>query len=65
MRKKLREGMKLDVGHGSGAFSFDVIEHSPDPRATLADIMSFVADGGVALIGQTLQPADIVLQRGN
>lgn len=44
---------------------FDVIEHSPTPRRTLSDIMSFVAAGGVALIGQTLQPADVRMQRGN
>jgi len=43
---------------------FDVIEHSPTPQQTLADIMSYVAPGGLALVGQTLQPADIDYQRG-
>lgn len=51
-----------------GAFDivtcFDVIEHSPAPRDILSDIMSFVAPGGLALIGQTLQPSDIGTQRG-
>ncbi len=44
---------------------FDVIEHSPDPRRTLAEIMSYLADDGCLLVGQTLQPANIAAIRGD
>lgn len=44
---------------------FDVIEHSPDPRRTFAEIMGYLADGGCLLVGQTLQPADIATIRGD
>ena len=44
---------------------FEAIEHSPSPRQTLEEILSLVADDGMAYIGQTLHPADITSQRGN
>lgn len=44
--------------------AFDVIEHSPDPAATLADMLGYMADDGCLLVGQTLQPPDIDAIRG-
>ena len=44
---------------------FEVIEHSPTPRATLEDMQSFLADEGCILLGETLQPPDIDALRGN
>ncbi len=44
---------------------FDVIEHTTDPRHTLAEMMGYLADDGCLLVGQTLQPADIAEIRGN
>jgi hypothetical protein len=37
----------------------EVIEHSPTPVETLADMRSFLADEGVILLGEVLQPPDI------
>ena len=38
---------------------FETIEHSPDPAATIRDMLSFMAPDGCLLIGQALQPDDI------
>jgi SAM-dependent methyltransferase len=39
---------------------FEVIEHSPDPIGTVADILRFAADDGACIIvGETLQPDNI------
>jgi SAM-dependent methyltransferase len=39
---------------------FEVIEHSPDPLATLADMRRLLYDaGGCIILGETLQPANI------
>lgn len=40
--------------------SFEVVEHSPDPRATFADIDSLLSPGGIVLFSTLVQPADIV-----
>jgi hypothetical protein len=37
----------------------EVIEHSPTPVETLADMRSFLAEEGVILLSEVLQPADI------
>ena len=44
---------------------FDVIEHSPKPRDTFRDILSYVADDGCVLVGQTLHPYNIDTIRGD
>jgi hypothetical protein len=38
---------------------FEVIEHSPDPVATLLDMTSMLSDSGAILAGQTIQPHNI------
>lgn len=38
---------------------FEVIEHSPNPKATLREMRSFLREGGGILISQTLQPSNI------
>src|SRR5262249_4907915 len=42
----------------------EVIEHTTDPVATLKDMASFLRPGGVILVGTTVQPTDIDIQRG-
>lgn len=37
---------------------FEVMEHTPTPRETLADILSFVTPGGLLMFSTLLQPAD-------
>lgn len=49
-----RPGGKFDV-----ITCVEVMEHSPDPAATLADIASLLAPGGCVLLGICLQPANI------
>lgn len=44
---------------------FEVIEHSPTPRATLEDMLSFLEAEGCILLGETMQPPDIDVLRGN
>jgi SAM-dependent methyltransferase len=44
---------------------FEVMEHSPDPIATLKDMKAFLRPGGCILFGQTLQPANIAEIRAN
>jgi 2-polyprenyl-6-hydroxyphenyl methylase/3-demethylubiquinone-9 3-methyltransferase len=39
--------------------AFEVVEHSPDPHATFADIRALTADNGAFLFTTLLQPADI------
>jgi 2-polyprenyl-6-hydroxyphenyl methylase/3-demethylubiquinone-9 3-methyltransferase len=39
--------------------SFEVLEHSTDPRRTLADIGQFLADPGLVVFSTLLQPDDI------
>ena len=52
----------------SGVFDiitcFEVIEHSPDPIATLHDMMDMLSDRGAIFVGQTLQPFNIEEVRG-
>jgi 2-polyprenyl-6-hydroxyphenyl methylase/3-demethylubiquinone-9 3-methyltransferase len=43
--------------------SFEVLEHSTDPRATLRDVAQCLAPGGVILFSTLVQPADFA-QRG-
>lgn len=43
----------------------EVMEHSPQPVKTLADVQSLLADDGIVLIGQYLQPADIYRIKGS
>jgi 2-polyprenyl-6-hydroxyphenyl methylase/3-demethylubiquinone-9 3-methyltransferase len=42
---------------------FEVMEHSPQPRGTLADIASFIDDPGMLIFSTLLQPADIAAMR--
>jgi len=44
---------------------FEVIEHSPDPRATFSDLLSLLRPDGCILLSQTLQPDDILAIRGS
>ena len=44
---------------------FEVIEHSPDPRGTFADLLSLLKPDGCILLSQTLQPDDILAIRGS
>lgn len=44
---------------------FEVVEHSPDPVGTLNDMVSFLAPGGVVILGTALQPPDIGSVRTN
>jgi 2-polyprenyl-6-hydroxyphenyl methylase/3-demethylubiquinone-9 3-methyltransferase len=37
----------------------EVIEHAPSPQGILADMRSFLADGGCILLNESLQPPDI------
>jgi 2-polyprenyl-6-hydroxyphenyl methylase/3-demethylubiquinone-9 3-methyltransferase len=37
----------------------EVVEHSPDPTATIAEMASLLDNEGVILLGETLQPPDI------
>ena len=39
--------------------AFEVIEHSPTPRETLADMLSFMTRPGMALFSTALQPPDL------
>jgi 2-polyprenyl-6-hydroxyphenyl methylase/3-demethylubiquinone-9 3-methyltransferase len=39
--------------------SFEVLEHSPDPRATLNDIVSMLKTPGIVLLSTLLQPPEI------
>ncbi len=39
--------------------SFEVLEHTPTPRQTIADILSFMKDDGMLLFSTLLQPPDI------
>ncbi len=43
----------------------EVIEHSPRPLDTLADMARMLSEGGVILVGQTLQPENIEEIRGS
>jgi hypothetical protein len=43
----------------------EVIEHSPTPLETLADMHSFLADQGCIFLGEALQPPDIQTIRCN
>jgi 2-polyprenyl-6-hydroxyphenyl methylase/3-demethylubiquinone-9 3-methyltransferase len=43
---------------------FEVIEHSPKPLETLADMANLLSPSGAIVIGQTIQPADIEAIRG-
>jgi SAM-dependent methyltransferase len=45
--------------------SFDVIEHSLNPRETIKDMLSFMKNDGCLFIGQTFQPEDIDQIRGD
>ncbi len=49
-----RPGGKFDI-----ITCIEVMEHSPDPVATLGDVASLLAPGGCILLGITLQPANI------
>jgi SAM-dependent methyltransferase len=44
---------------------FEVIEHTPQPCQSLADMQSFLAPGGCIVFNQALQPPDIEQLRGN
>lgn len=44
---------------------FEVIEHTPDPIATVQDMRRFLRDDGCILFGQTVQPPDILERRGS
>jgi SAM-dependent methyltransferase len=44
---------------------FEVIEHSPDPRNALADMVSCLQPDGCILLSQTLQPDNMLSIRGN
>jgi SAM-dependent methyltransferase len=44
---------------------FEVLEHSPSPAETLADIASLLAPSGCVLFGTALQPPDIGRLRGS
>ena len=46
-------------------FCMEVLEHSPDPMAVLRDMRSLLREGGGILLGQSLQPPDIVDLRAN
>jgi len=50
----IRPEGKFDI-----VFSFEVVEHSPTPNETFADIFGFLSEGGAAIIGTNLQPPDI------
>jgi hypothetical protein len=43
---------------------FEVLEHTPDPIQAVRDMKSFLAPGGCIVFTQTLQPPDIMTQRG-
>jgi SAM-dependent methyltransferase len=43
----------------------EVLEHSPDPIGTLRDMQSLLTPDGCILLGETLQPEDIVRVRAN
>jgi SAM-dependent methyltransferase len=44
---------------------FEVLEHTPNPLLTLADIKQFLAPGGYIIFSQTIQPANITQLRAN
>ncbi|MHB8726486.1 MAG: class I SAM-dependent methyltransferase [Casimicrobiaceae bacterium] len=44
---------------------FEVLEHSPDPIATLEEMKAFLRPGGCIWFGQSLQPANIDEVRGS
>ena len=45
--------------------AFEVLEHSPFPADTVADMQGFLAGAGCIILGQTLQPSDIDRVRAN
>lgn len=44
--------------------AFEVVEHSPNPVQTFAEMRDFTAADGAVLVGQTVQPANIEEIRG-
>lgn len=44
---------------------FEVIEHSPDPAATLADMKRYLKPDGCIIFSQTVHPDDIMAIRGS
>jgi len=38
--------------------SFETLEHSPDPCATVTEMLAFLEDGGLVIISTLLQPSD-------
>jgi hypothetical protein len=55
-----RPGWRFDV-----ITCFEVIEHSTDPVATIADMQALLNPGGCIVLSQALQPSDIGSIRGN
>jgi len=53
------------VGKFEVVTCMEVLEHSPDPVATMRDIVSFLADDGCIILGQSLQPPEIEKLRAN
>lgn len=56
---------KRPEGHFDLITCFEVIEHSPVPVETIAEMASFLAEGGAILFSQPLQPANIEEVRGS
>lgn len=42
----------------------EVMEHAPHPLETMEDVLSLLADDGILIVGQFLQPADIYRVKG-
>jgi hypothetical protein len=53
------EHQELSDGTFDVVTAFEVVEHSIDPERTLDEILAKVSAGGVAIIGQTMQPDNI------
>lgn len=53
------------VGKFEVVTCMEVLEHSKDPVATMRDIVSFLADDGCIILGQSLQPPEIEKLRAN
>jgi hypothetical protein len=45
--------------------AFEVVEHSPDPLKTFETVFDFMGERKIVIVGQSIQPSDIMSIRGN
>lgn len=55
----------IPPGHFDLITCFEVLEHSPDPLKTIAEIHELLASGGAVIVSEVLQPSNIEELRGS